>query len=232
MLTADGCRARRQRFLDRLRPATVTPVGGFPAGFDPGKRWGVAGPVVRPASADPVGYAWSLFPKAENAVVAPRAPAAELLQAACLAGTLRGPLFVLRDGDDPVKGLTELLAARGVKEVIAVVTAAAPCRKLGGVRVTELADAPPAPAQVGIDGALSSNTTVRWTPVDGAAAYRVYWRRADRRDWSDSRLVPATSGTELNLPGVVVDDNFFGVSALSEDGSESIVTFGGLPLVP
>ncbi|HEX2811516.1 MAG TPA: M28 family peptidase [Sphingopyxis sp.] len=103
---------------------------------------------------------------------------------------------------------------------------------LNAALITELADAPPAPAQVGIDGALSANTMVRWTPVDGAAAYRVYWRRGDRRDWSDSRLVPATAGTELNLPGVVVDDNFFGVSALSEDGSESIVTFGGLPLVP
>ena len=102
---------------------------------------------------------------------------------------------------------------------------------LNAALVAELADAPPAPAQVGIDGALSSNTTVRWTPVDGAAAYRVYWRRADRSDWSDSRVVPATAETELSLPGVVVDDHFFGVSALSEDGSESIVTFGGLPFV-
>ncbi|PQM28304.1 peptidase M28 [Sphingopyxis lindanitolerans] len=102
---------------------------------------------------------------------------------------------------------------------------------LNAALITELADAPPAPTEVGIDGALSSNTTVRWTPVEDAAAYRVHWRRADRSDWSDSRLVPATSGTELILPGVVVDDNFFGVSAVSDDGRESIVTFGGLPLV-
>ena len=31
------------------------------------------------------------------------------------------------------------------------------------------------------------------------------------------------------LPGIVVDDNFFGVSAVSAEGRESIVTFGGLP---
>ena len=93
----------------------------------------------------------------------------------------------------------------------------------------ELADAPAAPANVAIDGAVSSDTTVRWTPVNGAGAYRIYWRRADRSDWSDSRLVPATSPAELILPGVIVDDNFFGVSALSADGRESIVTFGGLP---
>lgn len=93
----------------------------------------------------------------------------------------------------------------------------------------ELADAPPAPASVSIDGAVSSNTTVRWTPVKDAAAYRIHWRRADRGEWSDSRLVSSDSPSELILPGVIVDDNFFGVSAVSADGSESIVTFGGLP---
>lgn len=100
---------------------------------------------------------------------------------------------------------------------------------LNAALIAELADAPAAPTNVSIDGALSSNTTVRWTPVNGAAGYRVYWRRADRSDWSDSRLVPATSTAELVLPGIVVDDNFFGVSAVSADGHESIVTFGGVP---
>jgi len=97
---------------------------------------------------------------------------------------------------------------------------------------SELADAPAAPASVSIDGAVSSNTTIRWTPVEGAAAYRVYWRRADRSDWSESRLVASDKGTELILNGVIVDDNFFGVSAVSSDGAESIVTFGGLPPAP
>lgn len=93
----------------------------------------------------------------------------------------------------------------------------------------ELADAPPAPASVSIDGAVSSNTTVTWAPVKDAAAYRLYWRRADRSDWSDSRVVSSNAPAEAVLPGVIVDDHFFGVSALSADGSESIVTFGGLP---
>lgn len=93
----------------------------------------------------------------------------------------------------------------------------------------ELADAPPAPASVSIDGAVSSNTSVKWTPVKDAATYRLYWRRADRRDWTDSRVIPSSAPAELVLPGVIVDDNFFGVSAVSADGAESIVTFGGLP---
>ena len=62
----------------------------------------------------------------------------ELLQAACLAGTLRVPLFVLRDGDDPIKGLKELLAGHGVAEMVAKYGGrcglGAACKKLGDVR--------------------------------------------------------------------------------------------------
>ncbi|WP_283418549.1 M28 family metallopeptidase [Sphingopyxis sp. Geo48] len=93
----------------------------------------------------------------------------------------------------------------------------------------ELADAPAAPESVSIDGAVSSDTIVRWSPVKDAAAYRVHWRRADRDDWSDSRVVPSDAANELILPAIIVDDNFFGVSAISAEGHESLVTFGGLP---
>lgn len=93
----------------------------------------------------------------------------------------------------------------------------------------ELADAPAAPESVSIDGAVSSDTVVRWSPVKDAATYRVHWRRADRNDWSDSRVVPSDAANELILPAIIVDDNFFGVSAISAEGHESLVTFGGLP---
>ncbi len=89
-----------------------------------------------------------------------------------------------------------------------------------------LADAPPAPAKLVLDGAVRSDTTATWTAVDGATGYRLRWRRADRQDWTDSRDVPAGT-TSVVLP-VVVDDNFIGVSALAKSGAESLVTFGGL----
>ena len=92
-----------------------------------------------------------------------------------------------------------------------------------------LASNPAAPESVSIDGAVSSDTVVRWSPVKDAAAYRVHWRRADRNDWSDSRVVPSDAANELILPAIIVVDNFFGVSAISADGLESLVTFGGLP---
>jgi len=90
--------------------------------------------------------------------------------------------------------------------------------------IRRLARAPAAPARVTIGGAVSTDTTVRWTPVTGAAGYRIRWRRADAQDWTHHRDV---QGTEAVLEGVVVDDHFVGVSALAADGSESLVTFGG-----
>jgi hypothetical protein len=141
LLDSDRAEVVVKPFLARLQPATVIPVGAFPKDHDSARRWGVTNPVTSPAKTDPVEYAWSLYPKAERAMVAPRTPMPDLLQAACLAGTLRVPLFVLRDGDDPVKGLKELLAVRGVKVVTAVGAAVNACKKLEGVRVAELADA-------------------------------------------------------------------------------------------
>ena len=90
----------------------------------------------------------------------------------------------------------------------------------------ELADAPAAPASVSLDGALSMDTRVFWDAVPGAAAYKVYWRRADAQDWADSRVV--TGATETLLKDVVVDDHFIGVAAVARDGAESLVTFGGM----
>ncbi|MES2422240.1 MAG: M28 family metallopeptidase [Pseudomonadota bacterium] len=90
--------------------------------------------------------------------------------------------------------------------------------------LARIAGAPAAPDDVTISGALSRDTTVKWTAVPGAAAYRVRWRRNDTQDWTAARDV---TGTETLLVQVPVDDNFIGVSALSASGAESVVSFGG-----
>jgi hypothetical protein len=92
----------------------------------------------------------------------------------------------------------------------------------------QIADAPPAPQGVSAAGALSTDTTLKWTAVPGAAGYRVRWRRADKSEWETAKDLPATA-TEAVLKGVIVDDTFAGVSSLSANGTESIVTFAGLP---
>ena len=97
---------------------------------------------------------------------------------------------------------------------------------LNAALARELADAPPAPASASLGGAVSSDMTVSWEPVDGVKTYRLYWRRNDERDWTNSVDV---AGTKATLQGVIVDDHFAGVSAIGPDGAESIITFAGLP---
>lgn len=92
----------------------------------------------------------------------------------------------------------------------------------------ELASAPDAPVSASLAGAVSTDTTISWEPVSGASGYKIYWRRNDARDWTNSQTVDADAA-ELTLKGVIVDDHFVGVAALGANGSESIITFAGLP---
>jgi hypothetical protein len=94
--------------------------------------------------------------------------------------------------------------------------------------LARLAAAPAAPRTATIAGALSYDTKVTWPAVPGAARYRIYWRRNDRQDWTDSRIVPAgAAAAGTTIAAVPVDDHFFGVAAVGVDGAESLVTFAG-----
>ena len=97
--------------------------------------------------------------------------------------------------------------------------------RLNAVALAALASAPAPPAEVKIEGAVSPDTKVSWTPSAGAAAYRVWRRNTIAPRWQIAR--PAGPATSLILKGVVIDDWFFGVSAVSADGYESPVEFPG-----
>lgn len=99
--------------------------------------------------------------------------------------------------------------------------------RLDIVSMGALASAPSVPTGVTIAGAVKPDTTLGWTAVPGAAGYRVWWRSTTSPQWTHSRW--AGPATELTLPGVVIDDWFFGVSAVSADGFESPVVFPGPP---
>ena len=92
-----------------------------------------------------------------------------------------------------------------------------------------LASGPPAPQIATLGGAVSSDTVVSWKAVQGATGYRIYWRRADTQDWADSIEVKDPKATSTILKGKIVDDYFFGVSAVAPGTAESIITFAGLP---
>ncbi len=99
---------------------------------------------------------------------------------------------------------------------------------LNAVVLADLAGAPPPPSGVEIEGAVSPNTTLRWQPVERApnlAGYRVYWRLTTEPQWTHSRW--AGDVTEFTLENVVIDNYFFGVASVSDEGYESPVVFPG-----
>jgi hypothetical protein len=90
--------------------------------------------------------------------------------------------------------------------------------RLNAITMAALASAPPPPAEVKIEGAVSMDTTVSWTAVPGATAYRVWWRDTTAPLWTNNRFV--NDANSVVLKDVNIDDWFFGVSAVAADGFE------------
>ena len=96
--------------------------------------------------------------------------------------------------------------------------------RMNVVSLAALAKAPAPPEGVKIAGAVSPDTKVSWLAVPGAARYRIHWRETTAPQW---RHAKDSFGPTDTLKGVVIDDWFFGVSAISADGYESPVVFPG-----
>jgi Zn-dependent M28 family amino/carboxypeptidase len=107
--------------------------------------------------------------------------------------------------------------------------------KLNVAALAAIASAPPPPVAT-VEGAVSTDTTVKWQGSPFATSYVIRWRRTDSNRWTEEmRASPITvtgcrnschealfRATQV-LPHVRVDDWVFGVSSVSEDGFESPV---------
>jgi len=93
------------------------------------------------------------------------------------------------------------------------------------VALAALASAPAPPTDVKIAGAVTPDTVLSWSASPSAANYRVWWRDTTAAKWTQSR--DAGSAMTLKLDSVNIDDNIFGVSAVSADGFASPVEFPG-----
>ena len=96
--------------------------------------------------------------------------------------------------------------------------------RLNAVALAALAKAPAPPEGVKIEGAVTADTKVSWADVPGAATYNLHWRGTTAAQWEHAQ---AAKTSPQVLKGVVIDDWFFGVSAISKDGYESPVVFPG-----
>lgn len=98
------------------------------------------------------------------------------------------------------------------------------------VSLAGMASAPPPPADVTIEGAVTADTTLRWRRPDkaqapGLAGYRIHWRLTTEPQWTHNVYVGDVAAHTLK--NVVIDNYFFGVAAVADDGAESPVVFPG-----
>ncbi|KAB5492042.1 MULTISPECIES: M28 family peptidase [Flagellimonas] len=94
---------------------------------------------------------------------------------------------------------------------------------VNAINLASIAWAPPAPETVEIGGIVEPSAKLRWSKVDGAVGYKIYWRDTTSPTWDHYRYVGNV--TEHTLEGIVIDNYFFGVAAVGKDGHESPVVF-------
>lgn len=94
---------------------------------------------------------------------------------------------------------------------------------VNAISMASLAAAPPAPKNVAIGGIVEPSAKLKWDSVEGAIGYKIYWRETTSPTWDHSRYVGNI--TEFTLHGIVLDNAYFGVASVGENGFESPVTF-------
>ena len=93
---------------------------------------------------------------------------------------------------------------------------------VNAINLASLALAPPSPKEVAIGGIVEASAKLKWDKVEGAKGYKIYWRETTSPTWDYSRYV---ENTEFTLEGIVIDNFYFGVAAVGENGHESVVVF-------
>ncbi|MEW6996791.1 M28 family peptidase [Colwelliaceae bacterium BS250] len=101
---------------------------------------------------------------------------------------------------------------------------------LNAVTLASLAWAPAPPANTQIKGAVQASTTLTWQKPAGKqaenlAGYRVHWRLTTEPQWTHSQYVGDVD--RFVVENMVIDNYFFGVSSVSNNGFESPVVFPG-----
>jgi len=97
--------------------------------------------------------------------------------------------------------------------------------RLDAITMASLAMAPPPPADLAVKGAVAYDTTLSWQRSPGAASYNAWWRETTAPQWQ--HVQKAGDADSVVLKDIILDDWFFGVSAVSKDGWESPVEFPG-----
>lgn len=133
-------------FLNAYQPTRIVPIGAFSEKTEDLKqRLGATVEATIPWEKSVPLELWrGLFPRAERVVVCPAEPYPLLLQAACLAGALRAPLYVVhgdvQETPHEFKELLRLLKEWNTQTIYAVGPASQFCRQISSLRIVPLPD--------------------------------------------------------------------------------------------
>ena len=94
---------------------------------------------------------------------------------------------------------------------------------VNAINLASIAWAPPSPTTVEIGGIVEPSAKLKWNKVEGATGYKIYWRETTSPTWDNYLYVGNVLQKTIN--GIVIDNYFFGVAAVGENGHESIVVF-------
>jgi hypothetical protein len=96
---------------------------------------------------------------------------------------------------------------------------------VNAITLASLASSPSEPKNVLIGGIVEANTKLKWEKPndDSIIGYKIYWRLTTSPQWENSRFVGNVDFYELK--GIVIDNYYFGVAAISKNGHESVVVF-------
>jgi len=96
---------------------------------------------------------------------------------------------------------------------------------VNAINLASLAWGPPMIRELSIGGVVEPSVKFKWNKIDddSIAGYKIYWRDTTSPTWDYSRFVGNVD--QFTLDGIVIDNYFFGVSTVGENGIESIVVF-------
>lgn len=96
---------------------------------------------------------------------------------------------------------------------------------VNAITLASLAWSPTEPKNVMIGGIVEANTKLKWEKPndDSIIGYKIYWRLTTSPQWENSRFVGDVDFYELK--GIVIDNYYFGVAAVSKNGHESMIVF-------
>jgi hypothetical protein len=127
-------------FLAAYKPTQVVPMGGSPKDAeDLQRRLGIqTKSPVEWTRGPPLALWRTLFSRAEEVVVCPARPRATLLQAACFAGALHAPLYVVRGHVNESTKLSKLMRGWHTRRVFVIGKADKLSKDFKGVEVVHL----------------------------------------------------------------------------------------------